>query len=440
MADEKFNRFDRQLTTTDLLNRILDMRANPFVVPDVAWDAQPVRYFKLNKQWCKILAGWLEWMEDIAGWQDAEDDNHAGIQGFLAFEEGINGTILMTPEEYYDANKRAIYDAFNDIAKQIVSGRTTNIAVGDDGTVTDPTTGGGAGAGLPEDDPDTTTINEEWAARTGGIRRAVDGLQLILTDMFDWYASYTPPSTGVIEQQAADRLVNLYQFESANATTFANYWYTVYQNSVGAVTLNETVLDGLFFCKGFTRETFASYIYKTHAPSTEVPVLEVFLENLNWQQMTDWFNQGVTVPSQEYYQYSCVPIENETLELDMSSAEIASITSVQSLKQNHRYKFRTYGQFTDTDNPNLVGDFYYMLDTLTGVKTYRSGNPFNSTGMNQPNANQVPYRADGDYTVILDKIGGAAQVNIARDNAPMNLPNVTGILTIEMEDLGEFTT
>lgn len=384
--------------------------------PEFQFTADCGMEYRLRDQEDNIVQDW----QTVPGWVEN-------------FADCLGGS-MATKDDIRDG----IYEAFNRLALQVASGRYTDIAVDEDGAVTDPTTEG-EDAGLPEDEPTTTTINEEFAARTGGVRQAVYGLQQILDDMFNWYASFTPPSTGVTEAMAAARLVNLYQFEQVKADDFAFYWYNTYQNASLQVTLdNSNGLDALFFCRGLSPQTLAYYIYNEHITAGEVPVLESFLSCLNWQQVEDWYTQGIQVPSQLYYEYTCVPIENETLTLDMSTAEAPSKNSVQNLKQQHRYKFTTSGQFTDTDNPDLIGDFYYMHDTALGTKTFRSTNPFVSGGMNQPSASQVPWRADGVYTVIVDKTGAAGILTVSRDNAPMNLPNVTGILTIIMEDLGEY--
>lgn len=409
-------------------------RRDERAAPDVGIFDEPTRCLKINLQWWSHISGMIDVLSASDMWAGDDEEKTRAIREIAALLAYNECGDEMTAEEF----KMALYEVFNMVARQIVSGRYTNITVDDEGNVSDPSEEG-EDAGLPEDDPETTTINEEFAAKTGGVRQAVYGLQEILDDMFNWYSSFTPPSTGVTEAMAAARLVNLYQFDSVKADDFAFYWYNTYQNSSLQVTLDITNgLDALFFCRGMTAQTFAYYIYNVHATAAEVPVLESFLACLNWQQVEDWYTQGISVPSQQYFEYACVPIENETMTLDMSSAENPQKTSVQNLKQQHRYKFTTSGQFTDSDNPTLIGDFYYMHDTSTGVKTYRSGNPFNSTGMNQPSSSQVPWRSDGIYTVILDKTGGANPVIVSRDNAPMNLPNTTGVLTIIMEDLGEY--
>lgn len=83
------DRIDRQIALDDLKKRIIDLTENKPELPGVAWDAEPVRYFKLNQEWCILLAGWLDHMESEAFWPDAEGQDYAGIQAILKFEEGI---------------------------------------------------------------------------------------------------------------------------------------------------------------------------------------------------------------------------------------------------------------------------------------------------------------------------------------------------------------
>src|SRR5690348_5639781 len=80
---------DRLAVLEDFKRRIILLRENNQQLPSVAWDAEPLRYYKLNQEWVRIVFGWMDWLEDIAGWPEAQDENYEGIQGILAFEEGI---------------------------------------------------------------------------------------------------------------------------------------------------------------------------------------------------------------------------------------------------------------------------------------------------------------------------------------------------------------
>lgn len=90
MPDRKYEKTnDRNYTLLDAKQRVIDLMANHQPLPEVGIYDEPVRYFKANEQWCKVIFGWLDWLEDVAGWHEAVDDNYAGIQAILTFEEGI---------------------------------------------------------------------------------------------------------------------------------------------------------------------------------------------------------------------------------------------------------------------------------------------------------------------------------------------------------------
>lgn len=88
--DHKYDREkDRQAVLDDYKRRMIDLFTADIPLPGVEWDAEPVRYFKLNKKWCIVLSGWLDIMQDVAFWREAAGEDYAGIQAILAFEEGI---------------------------------------------------------------------------------------------------------------------------------------------------------------------------------------------------------------------------------------------------------------------------------------------------------------------------------------------------------------
>lgn len=386
--------------------------------PEFQFTADCGLEYRLRDQEDNIVQDW----QPVPGWVD----NAAACFGA--------GGSMATKEDIRDG----IYEAFNRLAAQVVSGRYLNIEIGEDGTVTDPTEDAGGGD-VPEDDPLTPDINEELEARTGGAIFLTNKLDKILLDMFTWFATYTAPSTGVTPQMAEDRLQLLYGFEQTAANTFANYWYTVYMNTSGAVDLNDSVLDSLFFCKGISVSTLARYIFENHSTPAELPVLEVFAECLTQEQLDGWFQEGLSVPSKAYETYSCTKIDPEQVILNMSTAEIVQVTTAGTWKQNHRFRCVVSGSFTDSDNANIVRDFFWEHNTSTGAKTYRNTNPFIAGATDGAHsAAQVPFESSHIYNVIVEKTGTSTQCIVSCDNAPFNLPNTTGTITIDIEDLGEF--
>jgi hypothetical protein len=384
--------------------------------PEFQFTADCGMEYRLRDQEDNIVQDW----QIVPGWTD----NAAACFGaFMSID--------------YEALKAAIkegnYEAWNDLAKQVVSGRTTDFNVGSDGTVSDPTTGDPTPE-LPEEDPETP-IDDTLAAKAGGAIFLVDKLQKILNDMHTWFASGT-----ITQQQAEDRLVNLYEFEQAKANVFSLYWYGVYTNSSGAVTLAESTLEGLFFCKGVSLPTLARYIYENHATALEVPVLEVFQENLNQSQLSAWFTEGSATPATDYETYACTKIDTEIITMDMSTGDIVSKTTVGVWKRGHRMLIKISGTYADSDQPDLLGDGMYDIDTVTGVKIFNSIG-FNSSGTANPVQAKVPYEPSHVYAFTIDKsAAGSDAVNqFQKNNGAMANPNVTGTLTIEITDLGEYT-
>lgn len=340
-------------------------------------------------------------------------------------------TGMPEPIDTYEAIKMGIYDAFNDLAKQVVSGRVTDIVVGSDGTVTDPTTGGGSD-GLPEDDPDTPEIDESFAASAGGAKTVTDGLQEILTNMFNWYAAIAT----VPQAAASTRLQLLYGFPVADADDFAAYWYTVYMNSQGTVTLTQVVLDGFFFCKGVSKQTLSEYVYEQHPVSLEIPVLEQFVQFVPLEQMQSWYERGTLVPSTDYVLYSCTKIGTEQFTLNFALAESFTFPFAGILKGGHRYKITASGSFADADVPNVVQDFFWKHDTSTGVKTF-TGFTLSVSGTTNAVASQVPFQASHNYAWIFEKTGDDGG-SFTKTNDVFTNPNVVGTITVTLEDLGEF--
>lgn len=379
-----------------------------------------------------LLGKWWKWKHNEEPESQRAKFTAETWRLLFEFNEDCGGWTV-TPEEFYDANKRAIYDAINDVAKQIVSGRTTNISVDDTGTVTDPTTAAPEEE-LPEDDPETVG-DEGLEAQNGGTVRTVDYLQQILTRMFTWYSATTP---AVTQQQAEDRLQLLYGFEQAAANTFANYWYTVYMNSSGAVTLDESLLDSLFFCRGLSIATFSKYIFETHTPAAEIAVLEVLAENLTQEQLNTWFNEGLSTPMTKYVTYSCTRIDEESATMNMASAEIVTVNLSGVWKKDHRYRIRASGTFTDSDNPGIIKDAFWSIDTSTGVKTFEGSAVIATSGVAALTQAEVPYSPSHVYNVIVEKTNIASVGILTRNNNPFNLPNTTGTLTFTITDEGEY--
>lgn len=378
------------------------------------------------------LGKWWQWKRDLEDPDSTRAKETAEVWRLLFQMNEECGTMSIDYEAWAEAFGIQMYKVVNDVAKQVVSGRTTDISVDGDGVVTDPTTTKPEDK-LPEDNPATPDVDEGLEAQNGGSVRVVDYLQQILTKMEQWRLSGT-----IIDQQAADRLILLYGFEDTKANIFSTYYYATYAGAHGTITLNEDTLDSLFYCRGTSIATFSKYIYDNHATSGEVPALEVLAENLNPEQFANWFNEGTQYPATKYLVYSCTRIATEQATLDMSTAEIVTVSLSGVWKTNHRYRVQVSGTFTDSDNPNIISDAFWSVDTSTGIRTFQGANFIATAGVVALTAAEVPYQPSHAYNVIVEKTGGSAAGSLSRNNNPMNLPNTTGILTAIVTDEGEF--
>lgn len=431
MADNKFYRsVDRQITPLDAKQRIIDLMANGQSLPDAGIYDEPVRYFKANEKWCAILFGWLAWYEDPAGWPEAEDDNFSGIQQVLMFEEGIEP--MVTQAEMTAAIHDGMYSAINDVAKQIVSGVTSGIVVDDDGNVT---VGVSGEESLPEDDPETA-LNEAMAAKAGGaiaVRRGINNLLALLNTL------YGPDAVADTTEADANYIISS-QFKvdlTALAAAVTEYWADRAASKVQLITLDTLILDSALFCKGITKQVINTVIVQTTSVSLEARQnASALVNSLTDEQISDWFQAGLEIPSTAYELYTCTPIGTQLFTMDFSLADSFSMPMAANLKANHRYLLEAEGSFTDTDNPNVVKDFLWSANTSTGVKTYE-GYTGSIPAFPVPSASEVPFQASHKYAFTVDKIGtdGGA---LFKNNAEFALPNTTGIITLRITDLGEF--
>ena len=437
MADKKFRKDkERNVTLLERKSRIIDLMENLQALPDVEWDAEPVRYFKLNKEWCKAVFGWLTWVEDEAGWLDAEDLNYRGIQGVIKFEEGIEGGIFMTPDEFKQSLYEGLYKWTNDVAKQIVSGGIGGFSVDEDGNVV---VGGDATAELPEDDPETPQ-DENAEARNGAAIAVAYGLQHLYNKLFELFGIDSVPDTSLgdaqltisqifqVSQPAMDEAVAGYY--DVRAALFSDY-----------IALNVNEIAEVYYCSNGSIEAVCEYILDLAAPSetARFNIVELF-KALATSQYAAWEAAGAEVPSLVYIGYGCTPIPYEEITLDMSTSNNPSKTTNGVWKEGHRYLIEASGSYVDTDVPDLVGDAMYFYVPSTGVKTFSTLN-FNFDGsITVPTQIQVPYAADHKYRFTIEKNPGSGNASraISRDNGGMNLPNVSGLLTIKITDLGKF--
>lgn len=428
MPDNKFDKqLDRQAVPFDYKIRIIDLMQNHFEAPIVGIYDEPVRYYKMNLEWVKIFAGWLAWMESTAFWKDAEDDSFIGIQEILKFEEGIELPMSIDYEALKAAISDGTYKAWNDLAKQVVSGTTTNINVDANGNVTtgtgttDPTDA----VELPIDDP-LTAIDETAAAKQGGMINVRFMMQSILNDMAAWHFGAVP------EVQAVSRLSLLYGLEGANVDAFVNYYYTVDASPDTVITLL-SILDSYFYCRGLNYNNFSKYILKEHTPTTDRETLLKFAPCLTPELLSQWYESGIDTPSTTYQENSCVPSKPETMPTITSFG--TNYQSQTSWKKYHRLRITTNGLLTD--NSGHKRDFWYYDGAAANpVFVPASTSIQQGVGITKPTINQVPFSATGTYVFTLD-LGSSDGVMIFNLAAGGTFVGGTGGINVTIEDLGE---
>ena len=93
---------DRQQAALDFRKRVLAWQDQNQVLPSVDIYDEPVRYYKLNKEWAKIIWGLLNHLEQPAAWPLAEDQDYSGIQQVMKFEQGIDMPLEVDCEHLED--------------------------------------------------------------------------------------------------------------------------------------------------------------------------------------------------------------------------------------------------------------------------------------------------------------------------------------------------
>ena len=338
----------------------------------------------------------------------------------------------------YDALMEAIasgvYKAGNNFAKQIVSGRTTNINVDDEGGVSDPSEGDGTSE-LPEDDP-ATAINETAAANMGG----AIGVRLALKLFFDKIDNYYGPTNGTPVTSAADtkaQILAYFPCELVPMELAIDDYYTYRASNARHVFTPTSAFDQYLYCKGANRTSFSRWLADVSGYPLAKQINMAELANaLSDEFWTSYFAYGTNTPSTGYVEASCTPIATEEFTLNFALADSFTIPLAGILKAGHRYLLEATGSFTDSDVANVVQDFFWKIDTSTGVKTF-TGFTLSVAGTTNATAAQVPYQASHKYAWTFDKTGTDGGT-FSKNNDVFTIPNVTGIVLVKLTDLGEF--
>lgn len=430
MPDHKFEqKADRQRTTLDFKQRIIDLMANSQPLPNVGIYDEPVRYFKANEQWCAVIFGWLDWLEDIAGWQAAEDENYQGIQQILIFEEGIE-PLVTTQAELKAAICEGIECAVVQISKRIVSGSKTGFSIDDDGNII---IGDDGDDSLPEDDP-LTLQDEEAMALDGQARKVASGFQYVLDRLNELY------TTGVPLAEAKYVMTQEFYANEPEMESAVENWYTRATASQPLPSgINEDALAQNLYCDGNNRVTLNTYLIDTFSEVTgTTQAATMLVAGLSDEQFNDWKARGGKIPSTAYIAYTCTPFETEIIifsgaDLTGSAYKTGSVVN----KINHRVLIEVEGKIPDTAGG--IQDFFWRV-AGDGTKTFIGTATPNGTGqVNEnwtwPTALQVPFRSDGKYVFTRDTVSsGATFLEIRRKLSELG---TGGSFTMKITDLGE---
>jgi hypothetical protein len=374
------------------------------LVPEFRFTADCGLEYQLRNQENEIV---LEW-QVVPGWID---------NAFLCFGVGM-------------ATKQDIKEALIEWTEDTAS-RYLGVLLDEDGNPTIPPSEGGESGGVV-DNP-LTPQNEASEARDGGCRAITEGYNKIWFDMNDW------KTDGLTADVISFRLQQKYlMVDDATTDNFVALYFAIY--ATGHINSYGDSLSEMIYCGGDNvKSIVAEYIIDSIAD-----ILQENAFGLNTaladEQITQWFNAGAQIPSTAYYAYPCHTIPIEEFILDMSTANAPSYTTSGVWKAGHRFLFEVSGSFEDTDVVNQVGDALYVHNTLTGVKTFSAlgiasgGGLEGATNANTPFSPTHVYR----WTVGKPKELADSTAIISRDNGAMAIPNVTGILTFKITDLGQY--
>lgn len=296
-----------------------------------------------------------------------------------------------------------------------------------------------AGEDLPDDDP-TTPIDETQATNAGGaimVRRGING---IINDIYNLYGADSTADT--VLDDAIFIISSKYKVDlTALTTVMTEYWADRAASKVQLQTIDTLTLDSALACRGVSYTTINTVIVAITAVSVEARQNAVAIVNsLIPEQLDEWYERGKGVPSTAYVLYTCTKIPTEQFTLNMALAESFTVPFAGTFKANHRYLLEAVGSFTDADFPNVVQDFFWKIDTSTGIKTF-IGFTLSVSGTNNATAVQVPYQPSHKYAWTFDKTGDDGG-SFTKGNDVFNITGapVVGTLTVTVTDLGEFTT
>jgi len=340
----------------------------------------------------------------------------------------------MTAQDFRDG----IYQAVNDLAAQLKSGSIGGFTVGDDGTVTFPSSAGDSS--LPEDNPLTPLIDERLSAKMGGIIDIARGLESVW-DKID--ALFGVPSGAVTPVTSLDDAKLQMQLYFACDQTLmgiaCDNYYAWRLGSATQIAFTQTATFAQFlFCNGYDANALARWVIDNSGwiPSKQIIALDFWL-SLSESFFSVRFANGIEKPSTTYLEAVCVPSPQEIIILNVFNTNVTSATS---WKPNHRLKFSITGVLTDTAAGHKRDFWWYDGAAAAPAFVPASMSMQLGTGITKPTINQVPFSATGTYVFTIDTpaSSGALVLNMAAGGV-FNSP-FTGSIDITIDDLGEIAT
>lgn len=389
----------------------------------------PAYYMAMYAQLVQ-LGKWWHWKRD-------DDSRTKATETALMWRETFTlsencGGFPVTPEEFYDANKRSIYDAINDVAKQIVSGRVTNIAVGDDGTVSDPTTGAGDAA-LPEDDPETL-FNETKGAKMGVSLEIGKAIEYLLDKVDSLYGN-TNGSPTTDEADAQTYIKALFPTDGALMDTAISNYYAWRATNGRIIFDASTGYYTFLYCHGNSEAALRRYfIEQSTYDIDKATIVNDLIVGLSEEFFSFYSQSGIEKPSTLYFEAPCEPTQDQSMTAIPFNTNIIGTP----LKASHRLKFHIEGYYTDPDG-DLQDAFWYR--TSAGVLTRKHPDILQQGNILDPTDQQVVYRSDHiyDYTVDSPSLGGFYSVQFFKDGGmAAGSTSPTGGFTVNLHDLGQY--
>jgi len=370
--------------------------------------------YRLYDQNNEIVQDWTP----VAGW----DEN-----AFLCF-----GGNMADPIDTKEAIRDGIYEAFNRLAAQVVSGGYTGFSVDEDGNVV---VGGAAGndAELPEDDPNTD-IDETEAYRYGGILEIVSKLELLL-DRLDTYYGGTNGSPATLLGTAQQRIKAYFQCDDAAMDTAVSDYYS-FRASNGVLAFNRTTAFPLYlYCNGYDMAGINRWLVdKSGLTEVRQYLIADLWAALSEEFFTYYFAIGSKVQSNAYLDADCIPVAFQ----EFLNVPFGSNRQTTNMKPYHRLKIKISGFSTDTDGD--IQDAFWYVNGTTGVRT-RQNPTFQHfvTNLVQPSDNQIFYNVGHVYEFTID-LGSATNsplVITMNKNGGMSGSASNPNFEIEVTDLGQ---